>query len=153
MLIGVVQPGRGASVPFGVPRALSPLLIAALTVLPACQSAEEIGEHAGIEYIAPFIGVAEAQTEGCESQLEVAKHMLDLGKEKRAELRPKVEKVKGDEAFKKALLGMAEKANGSTLQRFASECPAQAAEVAKIAKQTADELGVGELVPAWPSKG
>jgi hypothetical protein len=136
-----------------MPRALSPLLLAILPLLPACQSAEEIGEQAGIEYIAPFLGVAEAQTDGCDSQLEVARHMLDLGKEQRAELKPKVEKVKGDEAFKTALLGMAEKTNGSTLQRFATECPTQAAELTKIAKQTADEIGVGDLVPAWPAKG
>jgi hypothetical protein len=123
-----------------------------LTVLPACESAQEIGEHAGIEYIGPFIGAAEAQTEGCDKQLEVAKHMLDLGKAKRAELKPKVEKVKGDEAFKQALTGMADKANGSTLQRFAKDCPTQAAELTKIAKQTAEELGVADLVPAWPPK-
>lgn len=136
-----------------MPRPLPLALLAFLPLLPACQSAEEIGEQAGIEYIAPFLGVAEAQTDGCDSQLEVAKHMLDLGKAQRAELKPKVEKVKGDEAFKKALLGMAEKTNGSTLQRFATECPTQAAELTTIAKQTADELGVGDIVPAWPAKG
>ena len=123
-----------------------------LPLLPACESAEEIGEQAGIEYIAPFIGVAEAQTDGCDKQLEVAKHMLDLGKAQRAELRPKVEKVKGDDAFKNALTAMAEKTHGSTLQRFATDCPTQAAELTKIAKQTADELGVADLVPAWLSK-
>jgi len=139
-----------------VPRSLaslSSLFVVALTVLSACESAEDIGEHAGIEYIAPFIGVAEAQTDGCDKQLEVAKHMLELGTAQRAELKPKVEKVKGDEAFKKALTSMADKANGSTLQRFAKDCPTQAAELTKIAKQTADELGVGDLVPAWPPKG
>jgi hypothetical protein len=136
-----------------MPRALAPLLVAVLILLPACQSAEEVGEQAGIEYIAPFLGVAEARTGGCDSQLDVAKHMLDLGKAQRAELKPKVEKVKGDEAFEKALLALADKANGSTLQRFAQECPTHAAELTKIAKQTADEIGVGDIVPAWPAKG
>jgi hypothetical protein len=136
-----------------VPRSLSSFFVVALTILPACESAEDIGEHAGLEYIGPFIGVAEAQTQGCDSQLEVAKHMLDLGATQRAELKPKVEKVKNDEAFKKALLGLTDKTNGSTLQRFAADCPTQAAEFAKIAKQTAEELAIADLVPAWPPKG
>ena len=67
--VAAVQPGPRASVPSGMSRALRPLLVAFLAVLPACESAQEIGEHAGIEYVAPFIGVAEAQTEGCDSQL------------------------------------------------------------------------------------
>ena len=132
---------------------VSCLLVALVVALPACESAEQVGQRAGVKYIAPFIGVAEARTEGCDKQLELARHMRDHGKSEREELRRRVEKVKGDDAFQKGLKEFTDQASGSVILRFAADCPTQAKEVASIAQQIAEELAIADVVPAWPPSG
>lgn len=148
-----LQPAPRVTVTSHVRPSSLPLLLLATLSLSACDSAEDIGQRAGLEYIAPFLGVAEARTSGCDEQLEVGKQMFDLGTAKRAELEPKVEKVKGDEEFEKALTELTDRVKGDTITRFAEQCPEQAAEFAKIVQQTADELGLADVVPAWPPAG
>lgn len=124
-----------------------------LSSLAACTNPEDAAVKAAITYGAPFLGVAEDTTGTCESKLKVAEELHKLEKDRHTEIKGIVEKVKGDEKFKAKLKAEAARFTDSPVAKsYLEKCPKEAEKLAKIVADTADAIGVSDLVDPWPPK-
>ncbi|MBL9028059.1 MAG: hypothetical protein JNL21_38060 [Myxococcales bacterium] len=118
-----------------------------------CTNPEDAALKAAITYGAPFLGVAEDTTGTCESKLKVAEELYKMEKDRHTEIKGLVDKVKGDEKFKAKLKSEVDRFQNSPVAKsYLEKCPKEAEKLAQIVADTADAIGVTDLVPAWPPK-
>ncbi len=123
----------------------------AAVALAACTSPEDAATKASITYAAPFLAVAEDTTGTCASKLKVAEELYKLEEPDFPKVKEMVGKVKGDEKFKAKMKSEVDRIhNGGVAKGYLEKCPTEAAALAKIVANTADAIGVSDVVPPWP---
>ena len=121
----------------------------ALLALPACKSPADVGERAGVIYIAPFASVgADTVSMPCPERLALAEEFVGKTAEKRADLGSDVEGARDGEGFDTALKKVVEPTRTKVFEAFAKACPAEAPKLAALMESAEDELGIrGKLDP------
>ncbi len=121
-----------------------------LLVLPACDRPDSVAEAVTKSYSAPFRSLATGPGD-CKHQVEVARELFKLEKSDHARLQREAAKLKDNVAFRSALSTRVQALHESSLATsYAKACPIEARAIGEVARQTAEALGVSDLIAPWP---
>lgn len=132
---------------------LNPMVVALSLGLFACNKTESLADDVKKVYDAPFHALASGKKD-CKSQVETAERLFEMERTDHDRVRTAIARVKDEGAFQGAVLERVKALHDSPLAKsFAAACPAEARAIGRIARKTAEAIGLEEVIPQWPEEG